>query len=184
MRIKYKPLEQSAAFNSGAKERIVRLVEMRVDPLEPPKFKHKRVPKANGSPPVPVMHSPPPRPVTVKDQRDWKIPPCISNWKNPKGYTIPLDKRLSVATDGRGLQEVQNSDNFAKFYEALYVAEQQASEAISMRAKVQKEMMLKEKEKKARVTRVGSKSPIGKNGFRAHCRCWFGYGISRVDRWG
>jgi len=47
---------------------------------------------------------------------DWKIPPCISNWKNIKGYTIPLDKRL--AADGRNLQEVQISDNFAKLSEA------------------------------------------------------------------
>ncbi|KAI3458586.1 hypothetical protein Pfo_015249 [Paulownia fortunei] len=126
--IKYKPSQQSAAFNSGAKERIIRMVEMPVDPLEPPKFKHKRVPKASGSPPVPVMHSPP-RPVTVKDQQDWKIPPCISNWKNPKGYTIPLDKRLAAD-------------------EALYVAEQKAREAVAVRSKVQKEMMMKEKEKK------------------------------------
>ncbi|KAG8380796.1 hypothetical protein BUALT_Bualt06G0053800 [Buddleja alternifolia] len=143
--IKYKPSQQSAAFNSGAKERIIRMVEMPVDPMEPPKFKHKRVPKASGSPPVPVMHSPP-RPVTVKDQQDWKIPPCISNWKNPKGYTIPLDKRL--AADGRGLQEVQINDNFAKLSEALYVAEQKAREAVAVRSKVQKEMMMKEKEKK------------------------------------
>ncbi|KAL0552848.1 hypothetical protein IC582_011975 [Cucumis melo] len=143
--IKYKPSQQSAAFNSGAKERIIRMVEMPVDPLEPPKFKHKRVPKASGSPPVPVMHSPP-RPVTVKDQQDWKIPPCISNWKNPKGYTIPLDKRL--AADGRGLQEVQINDNFAKLSEALYVAEQKAREAVAMRSKVQKEMLMKQKEKK------------------------------------
>ena len=50
---------------------------------------------------MPQMHSPP-RNITAKDQADWKIPPCISNWKNPKGYTIPLDKRL--AADGRGLQ--------------------------------------------------------------------------------
>ncbi|KAH6757407.1 hypothetical protein C2S51_038838 [Perilla frutescens var. frutescens] len=143
--IKYKPSQQSTAFNSGAKERIIRMVEMPVDPLEPPKFKHKRVPKASGSPPVPVMHSPP-RPVTVKDQQDWKIPPCISNWKNPKGYTIPLDKRL--AADGRGLQDVQINDNFAKLSEALYVAEQKAREAVAVRSKVQKEMMMKEKEKK------------------------------------
>ena len=40
--------------------------------------------------------------VTVKEQQEWKIPPCISNWKNARGYTIPLDKRL--AADGRGLQ--------------------------------------------------------------------------------
>ncbi|KAL6563604.1 hypothetical protein OROGR_002563 [Orobanche gracilis] len=143
--IKYKPSQQSAAFNSGAKERVICMVEMPVDPMEPPKFKHKRVPKASGSPPVPVMHSPP-RPVTVKDQQDWKIPPCISNWKNPKGYTIPLDKRL--AADGRGLQEVQINDNFAKLSEALYVAEQKAREAVAVRSKVQKEMMLKEKERK------------------------------------
>ncbi|XP_024967598.1 SNW/SKI-interacting protein A-like [Cynara cardunculus var. scolymus] len=149
--IKYKPSQQSAAFNSGAKERIIRMVEMPVDPLDPPKFKHKRVPKANGSPPVPVMHSPP-RPVTVKDQQDWKIPPCISNWKNPKGYTIPLDKRL--AADGRGLQEVQINDNFAKLSEALYVAEQKAREAVAMRSKVQKEMMMKDKERKEQELRA------------------------------
>ncbi|XP_042488733.1 SNW/SKI-interacting protein A [Macadamia integrifolia] len=149
--IKYKPSQQSAAFNSGAKERIIRMVEMPVDPLEPPKFKHKRVPKASGSPPVPVMHSPP-RPVTVKDQQDWKIPPCISNWKNPKGYTIPLDKRL--AADGRGLQDVQINDNFAKLSESLYVAEQKAREAVAMRSKVQKEMMLKEKERKEQELRA------------------------------
>ncbi|GAA0164608.1 RNA splicing factor [Lithospermum erythrorhizon] len=164
--IKYKPSQQSAAFNSGAKERIIRMVEMPVDPMEPPKFKHKRVPKASGSPPVPVMHSPP-RPVTVKDQQDWKIPPCISNWKNPKGYTIPLDKRL--AADGRGLQEVQINDNFAKLSEAMYVAEQKAREAVAMRSKVQKEMAMKEKEKKemelrelarkARAERTGAAPP-------------------------
>jgi len=56
------------------------------------------------SPPPPVLHSPP-RKVSVKEQNEWKIPPCISNWKNPKGFTIPLDKRL--AADGRGLQEVR-----------------------------------------------------------------------------
>ncbi|KAM0020803.1 putative SKI-interacting protein, SKIP [Helianthus debilis subsp. tardiflorus] len=155
-------------YEEDDEKQIIRMVEMPVDPLEPPKFKHKRVPKANGSPPVPVMHSPP-RPVTVKDQQDWKIPPCISNWKNPKGYTIPLDKRL--AADGRGLQEVQINDNFAKLSEALYVAEQQAREAVSMRSKVQKEMMMKEKERKeqelralaqkARSERTGTRPAIG-----------------------
>ncbi|CAH2048144.1 unnamed protein product [Thlaspi arvense] len=141
--IEYKPSssQQSEAF----KERMVRMVEMPVDPLDPPKFKHKRVPRACGSPPVPVMHSPP-RPVTVKDKQDWNIPPCISGWKNSKGYTIPLEKRL--ASDGRGLQDVQVNDDFAKLSEALYVAEQKAREAVSLRSKVQKEMAMKEKERK------------------------------------
>lgn len=39
--------------------------------------------------------------------------------QNPKGYTIPLDKRL--AADGRGLQEVQINDNFAKLSEVAYL---------------------------------------------------------------
>lgn len=85
-----------------------------------------QVPRGGGSPPVPIMHSPP-RPVSVKDQQDWKIPPSISNWKNPKGYTIPLDKRL--AADGRGLQETAINDSFAKFTEALYMAESSARQA-------------------------------------------------------
>ena len=197
--------------------------DMPVDPLEPPKFRHKKVPRGAGSPPVPVMHSPP-RSVSTKELQDWKIPPCISNWKNAKGYTIPLDKRL--AADGRGLQEasppplhiggssawqlhpsacwasvlwhlsknddhlgcmqycghqplfrvlevptpspaaelclqmvLQNAspadqrlaaqgainDGFAKFTEALFVAEQQARQAVELRSKVQLEIAHREK---------------------------------------
>ncbi|XP_026413011.1 SNW/SKI-interacting protein A-like [Papaver somniferum] len=143
--IQYTPSGQSAAFNSGAKKRLVKLANIQRDPLEPLKFRHKKVPRGSGSPPVPVMHSPP-RQLTVKDYQDFKIPPCISNWKNPKGYTIPLDKRL--AADGRGLQEVQINDNFAKLAEALYVAEEKARESVAMRSKVHKEMLLKEQQRK------------------------------------
>ena len=101
--IRYTPQQQGDGHNSGATNRIIRMVEMPKDPLDPPKFRAKRIPRGPPSPPPPVLHSPP-RKVTVKEQNEWKIPPCISNWKNPKGYTIPLDKRL--AADGRGLQEV------------------------------------------------------------------------------
>jgi hypothetical protein len=37
------------------------------DPLEPPKYKHKKLPGGPPSPPPPVMHSPP-RKVTAQDQ--------------------------------------------------------------------------------------------------------------------
>ncbi|KAF8092652.1 hypothetical protein N665_0407s0029 [Sinapis alba] len=149
---KYIKYEQSCSeFNSGAKERIIRMVEKHVDPLDPPKFKHKRVPKASsGSPPVPVMHSPP-RFVTVEDKQEWRIPPCISNWKNQKGYVIPLDKRL--AADGRGLQDVEINDNFAKLAECMYVAEEKAREGVLMRSKVKKEMVVKEKERREKELR-------------------------------
>ena len=82
--IRYTPSSQGSAQASGATNRVIRMVEAPVDPMEPPKFKHKRVPRGPPSPPAPVTHSPP-RKITVKDQQDWKIPPCISNWKNIKG---------------------------------------------------------------------------------------------------
>ncbi|XP_049393247.1 SNW/SKI-interacting protein A-like [Solanum stenotomum] len=131
--------------SNNSQERIIKMLGMPVDPIDPPKFKHKKIPRASGSPPVPLMHSPP-RSISVKDQLDWNIPPCISDWKNPKGYTIPLDRH--IASNGRGLQEVHVNDNLAKFTEALNVAEEQARKAVAMRFKVQEEIMLKHKENK------------------------------------
>jgi len=144
--IRYTPSQQGASFNSGAKQRVIRMVEAQKDPLEPPKFKiNKKIPRGPPSPPAPVLHSPT-RKVTVKEQKEWKIPPCISNWKNAKGYTIPLDKRL--AADGRGLQQVHINENFAKLAEALYIADRKAREAVEMRAQLEKKLAQKEKEKK------------------------------------
>uniref|UniRef100_A0AAV2KCZ0 SNW domain-containing protein 1 n=1 Tax=Knipowitschia caucasica TaxID=637954 RepID=A0AAV2KCZ0_KNICA len=144
--IRYTPSQQGVAFNSGAKQRVIRMVEMQKDPMEPPRFKiNKKIPRGPPSPPAPVMHSPS-RKMTVKEQQEWKIPPCISNWKNAKGYTIPLDKRL--AADGRGLQTVHINENFSKLAEALYIADRKAREAVEMRAQVEKKMAQKEKEKK------------------------------------
>ncbi|KAG8562005.1 hypothetical protein GDO81_015558 [Engystomops pustulosus] len=164
--IRYTPSQQGVAFNSGAKQRVIRMVEMQKDPMEPPRFKiNKKIPRGPPSPPAPVMHSPS-RKMTVKEQQEWKIPPCISNWKNAKGYTIPLDKRL--AADGRGLQTVHINENFAKLAEALYIADRKAREAVEMRAQVERKMAQKEKEKKeeklrelaqiARERRAGIKS--------------------------
>jgi len=144
--IRYTPSQQGVSFNSGAKQRVIRMVEVQRDPMEPPKFRiNKKIPRGPPSPPAPVMHSPT-RKVTVKEQQEWKIPPCISNWKNAKGYTIPLDKRL--AADGRGLQQVHINENFAKLAESLYIADRKAREAVEMRAQMEKTLAKKEKEKK------------------------------------
>jgi SNW domain-containing protein 1 len=151
--LRYNPSQTAngnTAFAGGSQTRIIRMTEAQHDPLEPPKFKNKKVPRGPPSPPVPVMHSPPKK-LTLKDQQDWKIPPCISNWKNNKGYTIPLDKRL--AADGRGLQEVVINDNFAKLSEALYISERVAREEVSKRAEVEKRLKLKEKDKKEEMLR-------------------------------
>lgn len=68
----------------------------------------------------------------MKEQQEWRIPPSVSNWKNPKGYTLPLDKRL--AADGRGLQSVHINEKFAKLAEALYIADRKAREQVWMGA--------------------------------------------------
>ena len=94
------------------------MTEAPVDPMEPPKFKHKKIPRGPPSPPPPVMHSPP-RKVSAEEQANWVIPPCISNWKNAKGYTIPLDKRL--AADGRGIQDVRNNNIKRILCETLFL---------------------------------------------------------------
>eukprot|EP01083_Nonionella_stella_P048431 129479_1 len=145
--VRYTPAQQNSQFNSGAKSRIIKLHEMPVDPLDPPRFRHKKLPGGPPSPPVPVMHSPP-RKVTVQDQQNWKIPPCISNWKNIKGYTIPLDKRL--ASDGRGLQEKTINENFAKLSESLYIAERTARQEVEERAKIRTRLSRKKKLAKER----------------------------------
>ena len=36
---RYTPANQGVAFNSGAKQRIIRMVEVQKDPMEPPRFK-------------------------------------------------------------------------------------------------------------------------------------------------
>lgn len=100
--IRYTP----ASTSDQGKQRIIKMSEVQEDPLEPPRFKHKKIPRAPDGPPPPVMQSPPRR-ATVQEGKDWQIPPCISNWKNNKGYTIALDKRL--AADGRGLQDVSEN---------------------------------------------------------------------------
>ena len=121
------------------------MVEAQIDPMEPPKHKSKKVPRGPPSPPVPVLHSPP-RKLTVKDQQEWKIPPCISNWKNARGYTIPLDKRL--AADGRDLQDMSINNKFAGLSETLYLAERKAAEDLKLRNQLRKKMAVREKEDK------------------------------------
>jgi len=157
--VKYTPTAQMG--EAQGKTRIFKIQQRQIDPLEPPKFKFKRIPRGPPSPPPPVrsstfelderhtltlyfqvLHSPP-RKLTAEDQEMWKIPPPISNWKNPKGYTVPLDKRL--AADGRSLQDVAINDKFAQFGEALQAADRHAREEVKQRAIMQQRLAEKEK---------------------------------------
>ncbi|KAG8934582.1 mRNA splicing protein [Tulasnella sp. 419] len=143
--IRYTPGQQGNNNPGGLKQRIIKMTEVVEDPLEPPRFKHKKIPRGPPSPPPPILRSPP-RKATAAEQREWSIPPCISNWKNNKGFTIPLDKRL--AADGRGLQDVHINDNFAKLSEALFVADRHAREEVRQRALMQQKIAQKEKASK------------------------------------
>ncbi|KAI5016396.1 hypothetical protein ZWY2020_006247 [Hordeum vulgare] len=87
--LSFVPAPESTSSNSGAAEWIIKLSEISTDPLDRPiKL------------PVPVRSSLP-RPPSQNHQSDWKVPPCVSDWKNPKGYSIPLDKRQLASSDGR-----------------------------------------------------------------------------------
>ena len=132
-------------YNPAAKQRVIKMVEAQIDPLEPPKHKHTKAPRGPPSPPVPVLHSPP-RKITIADQQAWKIPPCISNWKNARGFIIPLDKRVNA--DGRNLQEVTINNKFATMSESLFIAERKAMEDLKMRNDIRKKMALQEKEER------------------------------------
>ncbi|RYO93581.1 hypothetical protein DL766_010505 [Monosporascus sp. MC13-8B] len=142
--VRYQPANQMGD-NSKKQDRIMKIVERQRDPMEPPKFKHKKIPRGPPSPPPPILRSPP-RKLTAEDQEMWKIPPPVSNWKNPKGFTVPLDKRL--AADGRGLQDVTINDKFAQFSEALFMADRHAREEVRQRALMQQRLAEKEKAQK------------------------------------
>nr|POE72965.1 pre-mrna-processing protein 45 [Quercus suber] len=142
--VRYTPANQMGD-NSKKQDRIMKIVQRQQDPMEPPKHKIKKVPRGPPSPPPPVMHSPP-RKLTAEDQEAWRIPPPISNWKNSKGYTVPLDKRL--AADGRGLQDVTINDKFAQFSEAMNLADRHAREEVQQRQRMQQRLAEKEKEAK------------------------------------
>ena len=148
--VRYSPANQMGS-NERKNDRIMKIVERQQDPMEPPKFKHKKIPRGPPSPPPPVMHSPP-RKLTAEDQEAWKIPPPVSNWKNPKGYTVPLDKRL--AADGRGLQDVTINDKFAQFAEALFTADRHARDEVKQRAAMQQKLAEKEREQKEEQLRL------------------------------
>jgi SNW domain-containing protein 1 len=143
--IKYTPRPDAPGYNPAAAQRVIQMVPKQVDPMMPPKHKHIKAPRGPAEDPVPVLHAPPQK--LTKEERDqWQVPACISNWKNSRGYTIPLDKRL--AADGRGLREHTINSNFATLSESLYVAEREARQEVRMRAQVHKKLTLQDKDRR------------------------------------
>jgi SNW domain-containing protein 1 len=149
--LKYTANPMAPGYNPAAAQRIIQMVPAQVDPMMPPKHRHVKAPRGPAEDPVPVLHAPASgsgsKKLSKEEQQAWQVPACISNWKNTRGYTIPLDKRL--AADGRGLHDASgtiNTANFAALSESLYLAEQQARHEVRVRALTQKKLLLQEKE--------------------------------------
>ena len=160
---KYEPSANALGRNPAISQRIVKIVEQQVDPMAPSMFRNKKAPPVPSEAPTPIMRSPP-RKMTKEEHQTWKIPPCVSNWKNPKGFVVPLDKR--VGADGRGLRDVTVNDRFAALAEDLYIAETKAREEVKLRSELakqqkvrteeQREQELRELAAKARQARSGA----------------------------
>lgn len=144
--IRYTPANASAA----SQQRIIKMVQAPRDPMEPPRFTQRKAPVNPPSPPAPVMHSPE-RKLSKEEAAEWKIPPVVSDWKNNRGYTISLDKRL--AADGRTLVDRSINDRFAHMAEALYQAEKNARADVEKRAALQMQVSVRAKAARERELR-------------------------------
>lgn len=161
--IEYKSNPNAPGYNPTAAKRVIQMVPAQLDPMMPPKHKHVKAPAGPGEDFVPVLHAPPEK-LSSEERQKWNIPACISNWKNTRGYTIPLDKRL--AADGRGLRDDTTiNSNFATLSESLYLAERQAREEVRLRSLVQKRQAEGEREKRERELReLAMKARMGRSG--------------------
>ena len=90
------------------------------------------------------MHSPP-RKLTAEDQAAWRIPPAVSSWKNPKGYTRGIDKLLAARPN---VEDVTINDKFSQLADALHTADRHAREEVKKRATMQQLLAEKAKAQK------------------------------------
>eukprot|EP01053_Blabericola_migrator_P001460 Blabericola_migrator_1__1459@NODE_1385_length_4665_cov_90_290126_g927_i0_p2_GENE_NODE_1385_length_4665_cov_90_290126_g927_i0NODE_1385_length_4665_cov_90_290126_g927_i0_p2_ORF_typecomplete_len308_score52_72SKIP_SNW/PF02731_15/1_1e02SKIP_SNW/PF02731_15/7_5e56_NODE_1385_length_4665_cov_90_290126_g927_i022873210 len=159
--VRYIPDAAAPGYNPAIKERIIRVVEKQVDPLEPPKFQVRRAPASRNSPPPPIQRHAVKK-LSAEEQAAWRLPPCVSNWKNQSGYTIPLEMRLQA--DGRGLKEVAINSRFAQFSEALYVAERLARDEIRIKNDMLKQKKeQEEQEREQRLREIAAKAREQRN---------------------
>lgn len=121
--------------------KLVRIQEVPEDPFAPPQFKTKRIPQGPGSPPRTILRSPP-RTITQEDQKNWRIPPCVSNYKNKGGFVVPLEMRL--AADGRTGVAPTINENFAKFSAALYASEKALRKELEEKERLKQQLAVED----------------------------------------
>lgn len=156
--IKYKSSSDTIGYDPRFAERIIKVVERPKDPLELPKFRNRILGGTKREEMIPILR-PPSKKLTQEEIKEWSIPPSISNWKNPMGYTVPLDKR--VQADTRDLIDISVNDRFASLSESLKLAEKNAREQIKLRNELQKQKKIREemeREEKLRKLAESSRS--------------------------
>ena len=133
----------------GAADYTVRIAEKRVDPLDPPRFRQRKPIALQQDDPAPILAEPAKK-LTPEEERAWQVPACVSNWKNPAGYVIPMDKR--VAADARRFDQPELSPKFAIMARALDEASASIAEAIAEKNLVQRQIAQRQqREEEARI---------------------------------
>eukprot|EP00834_Sanchytrium_tribonematis_P001407 NODE_34_length_36538_cov_0.612854.p15 type:complete len:270 gc:universal NODE_34_length_36538_cov_0.612854:24674-23865(-) len=99
--------------------------------------KFKKLP-TNTSQPIRIDHK---SIVNKEELKKWNIPPCVSNYKNPQGFVIPLDKRMAH----QHKKETKMNENFGKMAEALYEADHKLKERLNQR-RIQEQKALKQQQ--------------------------------------
>ncbi|TBU20914.1 SKIP/SNW domain-containing protein [Hamiltosporidium tvaerminnensis] len=101
-------------------DKIVKITEKQPDPLQLIVIKKQYNPPVSLEKKVPI-YAPPSIPLSKEQKEYWKLPPCISMWKNPKSRIISLEKRMQHIPKHPSLNI--NFEKFSRFKEALDEAE-------------------------------------------------------------
>lgn len=147
-------------IDNVSSKRLIRIQEAQIDPIEPPKNSRQKFAVRPPSPP-PVLVRSPPRKVSDEKLAEWKIPTAISNWTNPRGYVIPLDKR--IAMDGHMAPDYKPPEKFVHVAEALALAEQIGRAEIEVRNRIRKSIEEKrqaEQEQKLREQALAARATL------------------------
>ncbi|QHS71409.1 mRNA splicing protein PRP45 [Saccharomyces paradoxus] len=123
--------------------RHIEVVSKQMDPLLPRfvgKKARKVVAPTENDEVVPVLHTDGSNDKEEADPNDWKIPAAVSNWKNPNGYTVALERRVGKAPDN----ENAINDGFMKLSKALENADKKARQEIKYKMELKRLAMEQE----------------------------------------
>ena len=151
--VKYTPTNIFSKRDAQNKTRIIKIVEKQVDPMLPPKWKNnQKTPSLPADELTPILHTTSSNKISIEDQKFWKIPSAISNWKNPKGFTIEIDKRLSSLGPNKNENEDENevllNSKFVDLSKSLDEADKNARESLKQKRTLKIKLAQEEKLKK------------------------------------